>query len=67
MDMSEVEGVNMIEQQDHLMNHRLGEEDMNMIERHYHLTNHRSEDMDMVGIHMVEVGVWIRWMSITTR
>jgi hypothetical protein len=57
----------MIEQQDHLMNHRLGEEDMNMIERHYHLTNHRSEDMDMVGIHMVEVGVWIRWMSITTR
>jgi hypothetical protein len=40
MDMPEVEGVNMIEQQDHLMNHRLGEEDMNMIERHYHLTNH---------------------------
>jgi hypothetical protein len=43
MDIPEVEGMNMVEEQDHPMNHRLGEEDMNM-----------------VGIHMVEVGVWIR-------
>jgi hypothetical protein len=44
MDMSEVEIMNMVEEQDHLTNHRLGEKDMNM-----------------VGIHMVEVEVWIRW------
>jgi hypothetical protein len=50
MDMLEVEGMNMVEEQDHLMNHRLGEENMNM-----------------VGLHMVEVSVWIRCRSITTR
>jgi hypothetical protein len=59
MNMSEVDGMNIVEEQDHPTNHRLGEEDMNMVEKHYHLTNHRQEveDMDMVGIHMVEVGV----------
>jgi hypothetical protein len=59
----------MVKEQDHLMNHRLGDEDMNMVDEHYHQTNYRPEveDMDMLGIHMVEVGVWIRWMSITTR
>jgi hypothetical protein len=46
--------MNMVEEQDHPMNHRLGEEDMNMVE-HYHPMNHRSgvEDMDMLGIYMV--------------
>jgi hypothetical protein len=68
MDMSKVEGMNMVEEQDHLTNHRLREEDMNMVEEHYHPMNHRPkvEDMDMVGIHMVEVGVSIQWSSITT-
>jgi hypothetical protein len=50
MDMLEVDSMNMVEEQDHPMNHQLGEEDMNM-----------------VGIYMVEVGVWIWWRSITTR
>jgi hypothetical protein len=30
-DMSEVEDMNMVEEQDHPMNHQLGEEDMNMV------------------------------------
>jgi hypothetical protein len=40
-----------------------------MIEKQDHLMNHQADvdDMDMVGIHMVEVGVWIQRMSITTR
>jgi hypothetical protein len=50
MDMLEVDSMNMVEEQDHPMNHRLGEEDMNM-----------------VGIYMVEVGVWIWWRSTTSR
>jgi hypothetical protein len=29
--MSEVEDMNMVEEQDHPMNHQLGEEDMNMV------------------------------------
>jgi hypothetical protein len=33
-DMSEVEGMNMVEEQDHPMNHQLGEEDMNMVGSH---------------------------------
>jgi hypothetical protein len=33
MDMPEVEGMNMVEKQDHPMNHRL-EEDMNMVRIH---------------------------------
>jgi hypothetical protein len=42
---------------------------MNMVEKQDHLMNHQADvdDMDMMGIHMVEVEVWIRWMSITTR
>jgi hypothetical protein len=32
MDMPEMEDKNMVEEQDHLMNHRLGEEGMNMVE-----------------------------------
>jgi hypothetical protein len=31
MDMPEVEGMDMVEEQNHLMNHRLGEEGMNMV------------------------------------
>jgi hypothetical protein len=54
MDMPEVEGINMVEEQNHLTNHQLGEEDMNMmginmmevggmdtVEKHYHPINHR--------------------------
>jgi hypothetical protein len=66
MDMPEVEGMNMFEEQDHPMNHRLGEEGMNMVgsnmmevdgmytvEEHFHLLNHRLvvEGMDMVEEH----------------
>jgi hypothetical protein len=53
MDMSEVECMNMVEEQNHPTNHQVGEEDMNMVEEHYHLTNHRPEveDMDMVEEH----------------
>jgi hypothetical protein len=52
----EVEGMDMVEKQDHPMNHRLGEEGMNMVssnmmevdgmdtvEEHFHPMNHRSE------------------------
>jgi hypothetical protein len=69
MNMPEVEGMNMVKEQDHPMNHRLGEEGMDMVMEHYYPMNHRLEvtDMDMVGIHMVEVGVWIRWRSNTIR
>jgi hypothetical protein len=31
MDMPEVEGMDMVEEQDHSTNHRLGEEGMNMV------------------------------------
>jgi hypothetical protein len=33
-DMSKVEGMNMVEEQDHSMNHQLGEEYMNMVGSH---------------------------------
>jgi hypothetical protein len=33
-DISEVEGMNMVEEQNHPMNHQLGEEDMNMVGSH---------------------------------
>jgi hypothetical protein len=61
MDMKKVEGMNMVKEHDHPMNHRLGEEGMNMAEKHYHPLKHRLrvEDMYMVGIHMVKVEVWI--------
>jgi hypothetical protein len=32
--MSEVEGMNMVEEQDHPMNHQLGEEDINIVGSH---------------------------------
>jgi hypothetical protein len=62
----EVEGMDMIEEQDHPMNHRLREDDMNMVgsnmvevdgmdtmEEHFHPMNHRSEveGMDTVEEH----------------
>jgi hypothetical protein len=56
MDMPEVEDMNMVEEQDHPMNHRQGEEDIHMVGshmvevagmdtvvEHYHLMNHRPE------------------------
>jgi hypothetical protein len=63
-EVEDMDGTNMVEEHDHPMNHRLGEEGMNMVE-YYHPMNHRLEveDMDMVGIHMVECGVWIWWRS----
>jgi hypothetical protein len=59
MDMSEVQVINMVEEQNHPTNHCLGEvRDMNMVEEYYHLMNHRSyvESMDMEDI-TVEVEV----------
>jgi hypothetical protein len=62
----EVEGMNMVEEQDHSMNHRLGEGGMNMVgnnivemdgmdtvEEHFHPMNHQSEveGMDMMEEH----------------
>jgi hypothetical protein len=68
MDMPEVEGMDMVEEQDHSTNHRLGDEGMNMVgsnmmkvdgidtvDEHFHPINHRPE---------VE---GIRWMSIFIR
>jgi hypothetical protein len=34
IDMTEVEGMDMVKKQDHLMNYRLGEKDMNMVDSH---------------------------------
>jgi hypothetical protein len=64
MNMSEMKGMNMIEEQDHLTIHQRGEEDihmvgshmvegMNMLVKHYHPMNHRLEvaGMDMVEEH----------------
>jgi hypothetical protein len=54
--MPGVDGINMVEEHDHLMNHRLGEEDMNMVEEHYHMMNHWLEvDIHMDDMDMVEV------------
>jgi hypothetical protein len=62
----EVEGMDMVEEQDHPMNHQLGEESMNMVgsnmmevdgmdtvEEHFHQMNHRPEveGMDTVEEH----------------
>jgi hypothetical protein len=67
MDMPKVEDMDMIEEQDHPMDHRLGEEGMNMVgsnmvevdsmytvEKHFHPMNHRPEVevMDMVKNHL---------------
>jgi hypothetical protein len=61
MDILEVKGMYMVEEQDHLTNHRLGEEGMNMVEvkgmdtveGHFYLMNHRPEveGMDTVEEH----------------
>jgi hypothetical protein len=57
MDMSEVDGTNMVEEHGHPTNHRLGEEGMNTVDEHNHLTNHRllEKDLNMMDIHMMEV------------
>jgi hypothetical protein len=67
MDMPEVEGMDMVEEQDHPMNHRLGEEginmvgsnmvevdDMDMVEEHFHPMNHGQE---VEGMDMVDTGM----------
>jgi hypothetical protein len=41
MDMPEVEGMNMVEEQDYPMNHWLGEEGTNMVKEHDHSMNHQ--------------------------
>jgi hypothetical protein len=64
MDMPEVEGMDMVEEQDHLMNHWSWEEGMNMVgsnmvevdgmdtvEEHFHPMNHRPE---LEGMNTVE-------------
>jgi hypothetical protein len=57
MNIPDVEGMNMVEEQDHPMNHRVGEKGMNMVDEHDHPMNHRLEvkDMNIMGIYMVEV------------
>jgi hypothetical protein len=66
MHMPEVEGMYMVEEQDHLTNHRLGDEGMNMVdinmvkvegmdttEEHFHPMNHRLEveSMEIIEKH----------------
>jgi hypothetical protein len=40
MDMLGVESMNMVEEHDQPMNHRLGEEGMNTVKEHDHPMNH---------------------------
>jgi hypothetical protein len=47
MDTLEVEGMNMVEEQDHMMNHRLGEDDMKKVDSHMV----EVEDTDTVDVH----------------
>jgi hypothetical protein len=67
MDMSEVEGINMVEEQDHLTNHRLVKEGMNMVgnnmvevngmdtmNEHFHSINQRPE---VEGMNTVDTGM----------
>jgi hypothetical protein len=73
MDMSEVEGIDMIEEQNHPTNHWWGEEDMNMVgshmleiedmdtvEEHYHPINHwpEVEGMNTVEEHYHPINHW---------
>jgi hypothetical protein len=73
MDIPEMEGMDMVEEQDHLTNHQLGEEGMNMVgsnmvevdgmdtvEVHFHPMNHRPEveGMDMVEEHFHLMNHW---------
>jgi hypothetical protein len=64
MDIPEVEGIDMVEEQDHPTNHRLGENGMNMVgsnmvevdgmdvmEEHFHSINHR---LEVDGMNTVE-------------
>jgi hypothetical protein len=62
MDILKVEDMDMVEEQDHPMNHRLGEEGMNMVkvddmdtvEEHFHPMNHRPE---VEGMDTVDTGM----------
>jgi hypothetical protein len=64
MDMPQVEDIDMVEDEDHPTNHRLGENGMNMVgrhkmemegmdtvEEHFHPMNYRS---DVEGMYMVD-------------
>jgi hypothetical protein len=66
-EQDEVEGMDMIEEQDHLMNHRLGEDGMNMVssnmvevdsmdtvEEYFYPMNHKSE---VEGMYTVDTGM----------
>jgi hypothetical protein len=70
MDMLEVEGIDMVEEQDHPTNHRLREEGINMVgsnmvevdgmdtlEEYFHPMNHRPEveGMDTVEEHFYPI------------
>jgi hypothetical protein len=57
MDIPEVDDTNMLDDHDHLINHRLEEEGINTVEKHDYPMNHRlgEESMNMMGIHMVDV------------
>jgi hypothetical protein len=74
MDMLELEGMNMVEEQDHPTNHRQGEEDIHMVgihmvevesmdtvEEHYHPMNHRPdvEGMDREEEHYHPINHWL--------
>jgi hypothetical protein len=67
MDTPEVEGIDIVEEQNHSTNHRLGEESMNMVgnnmvevddmdtmEEHFHLMNHRP---NVKGMDTVDTGM----------
>jgi hypothetical protein len=52
----------------HLWSEQVKVKGINMVDEQNYPTNRLGEeDMNMVSIHMMEVGVWIRWMTITTR
>jgi hypothetical protein len=61
-EQDEVKGMDMIEEQDHLMNHRLGEDGMNMVEvdsmdtveEHFHPMNHKPE---VEGMYTVDTDI----------
>jgi hypothetical protein len=50
----EVEGMDMVEEYFHPMNHRPEVEGMNTMEEHFHLMNHRPE---VKGMDMVDSGM----------
>jgi hypothetical protein len=81
MDVPKVEGMDMVEEQDHPMNHRLEEEGINMVgsnmvevdgidmvEEHFHPMNHRPEveGMNMVAEHFHSMNHWLEVEGMDT-